>query len=97
LIIYGLVIDAGRAPLKAGGYDQLGFRFWGAPYGPFGHAQGEGTADKFLGFWSGMGMASALLGKLTNVLTVHALFSLMGIELVGVAVGEVANRQLFEI
>jgi amino acid permease len=33
-----------------------------------------------------------LLGRLTNVLTVHALFSLMGIELVGVAVGEVANR-----
>lgn len=38
-----------------------------------------------------------LLGKLTSALTVHALFSLMGIELVGVAVGEAANRELFEI
>jgi hypothetical protein len=60
MIIYGPVIDAGGAPPKVAGYDKLGFRFWGWPYGPFGHAQGEGSANAFLGFWSGMGKASLL-------------------------------------
>jgi len=55
------------------------------------HSSGFGLA------WVWLLLCSNLLGKLTSALTVHALFSLMGIELVGVAVGEVANRELLEL
>jgi amino acid transporter len=98
LIIYGLIVDLGGAPIKTGGFQRLGFLFWRPPYGPFGNAtlSGTGSLNSFLGFWSTMGMSdlhSILLSYLINVLTVRSLFSLMGIELLGVAVGEVANRE----
>lgn len=81
LIIFGLVVDLGGAQLKNGSFQRLGFLFWGTPYGPFGHATLSGTGDLnlFLGFWSTL---------------VRSLFSLMGIELLGVAIGEVANPRI---
>ena len=66
LIIYGIVVDAGGALLKNGGYDRLAFRFWGPPYGPFGHAQGEGSLNAFLGFWSCMSMSIRWFGGLSG-------------------------------
>ena len=97
LIIYGLVVDLGGAPLKAGGFQRLGFLFWGSPHGPFGHAtfSGGGSLGSFLGFWSTLGMFDLHLGCRINMLAARSLFSLMGIELLGVVVGEVANRELF--
>lgn len=87
LIVFGLVIDMGAGPLKTddphlwggpGGY------FWRPPHGPFGHptwayVNWEGGLQLFWGFWSTQ---------------VRALFALMGIELLGVIVGEVANPRI---
>lgn len=36
LILFGLIVDLGGARLKTGGYDRIGFRLWGHPYGPLG-------------------------------------------------------------
>ncbi|KIM24599.1 hypothetical protein M408DRAFT_331708 [Serendipita vermifera MAFF 305830] len=86
LILFGLVIDLGGAPLKepdSRSLAGLAGLFWRPPYGPFGNPAwaGEniyavGDTLRFVGFWSTL---------------VKSLFSLMGMELLGVTVGEAEN------
>ncbi|PVF99049.1 putative DIP5-glutamate and aspartate permease [Serendipita vermifera] len=83
LIFFGIVVDLGGARLKpghpSGNFDRLGFRYWSGDFGPMGHApiiKQPGSLNTFLGFWATM---------------VRAWFSYMGIELLGVVVGEAAN------
>lgn len=83
LAIFGLVVSLGGARLEGGGFDRIGFRFWGSPFGPMGHGVGivdppGGTEPKdvFLGFWAAL---------------VRIYFAYVGLEMIGFVVGEVAN------
>jgi hypothetical protein len=91
LIMFGLVVDLGGARLKVGGYDRIGFRFWGPPYGPMGHAPmapdgqylSNGDTNRFLGWWATMGtLYKVNPSSVNNIYPVGTWFSYMGIELV---------------
>ncbi|KAK8048497.1 hypothetical protein PG994_010227 [Apiospora phragmitis] len=71
IMILTLVIALGGAP----DHDRRGFRYWQDP-GAFKPYIKEGSAGRFLGFWSTM---------------VTATFAYLGTELVGVTVGEAQN------
>jgi len=74
----GFVIDLGGNPR----HDRYGFRYWRPPYGPLGEylisEVHSATLARFLGFWSTL---------------ITALFSYIGIELIGITAGEAQNPQ----
>lgn len=71
LIIFSLCLALGGGP----DHDRKGFRYWQNP-GAFKEQHMEGSAGRFLGFWSCM---------------VNATFAYLGTELIGVTVAEAQN------
>ncbi|KAM5346193.1 hypothetical protein ACJ41O_009198 [Fusarium nematophilum] len=71
IILFSLILALGGGP----DHDRKGFRYWKDP-GAFRPYIKEGSAGRFLGFWSCM---------------INATFAYMGTELVGVTVAEAQN------
>lgn len=71
LLLFAFIVDLGGGPTK----DRLGFRYWKHP-GAMKAYVGDGSAGRFLGFFSTL---------------VNAAFAYGGVEMVAVAAGEAEN------